>query len=406
MRTLILVLLYQSVFGVFSAFAREPSEVWKIQLAMLERQGGTAEVSPFGDAVRFWEKVYGEWTGKEGVIHDAKDLRRIYRRVKTSERERARLEVREQLLKLHRLEKLLDQTPPSEWDRQLWGPSLTASDREVYSLFSEKTPGRFLAASHYRRLRFQQGQLENFQSGIQEGGAYFEEMERIFIEHRIPWEITRLPLVESSFNLKARSKVGASGVWQFMRATGREFLWIDDEIDERNDPLRASHAAAELLTINFEELGNWPLAVTAYNHGRASLRRISSKYATSDLNDLIVRVRERHFGFASRNFFACLVAAVRIEQRSTIARKKPQPFFQVEMPGAISLEELARWMKWAPRELRALNPALLGSGKRVRIPKGYLLNGPRKTSQSPESAVREFQMKFQKIPSVFRRASL
>jgi len=76
-----------------------------------------------------------------------------------------------------------------------------------------------------------------------------------------------LPHVESSFNPAAYSKVGAQGLWQFMRSTGRRYLHIDSTVDDRLDPFRSTQAAAQLLAYNYHLLGTWPLALTAYNHG-------------------------------------------------------------------------------------------------------------------------------------------
>ena len=82
-----------------------------------------------------------------------------------------------------------------------------------------------------------------------------------------------LPHVESSFNPAAYSKVGAAGLWQFMRSTGRRYMRIDGAVDDRLDPFRSTEAAAQLLAYNYRVLGTWPLALTAYNHGSAGVRR-------------------------------------------------------------------------------------------------------------------------------------
>ena len=101
---------------------------------------------------------------------------------------------------------------------------------------------------------------EKFEQAIKRSGRYLPLMESIFArEYNLPVELTRLPFVESSFNIRARSKVGASGIWQFMRSTGKLFLKINDGVDERNDPIRATEAAAKLLKMNFGSLKSWPL---------------------------------------------------------------------------------------------------------------------------------------------------
>ena len=83
-------------------------------------------------------------------------------------------------------------------------------------------------------------------------------MEQIFEDHNIPKNLTRIAFVESMFNEKAISKVGASGVWQFMPSTAKDFIIVDKYIDERNSPIKATEAAAKLLKANFKLLGSWP----------------------------------------------------------------------------------------------------------------------------------------------------
>ena len=91
-----------------------------------------------------------------------------------------------------------------------------------------------------------------------------------------------LPHVESSFNAAAYSKVGAAGLWQFMRSTGRRYMRVDDAVDERLDPYRSTEAAAQLLAYNYRVLGSWPLALTAYNHGAAGMRRAEGNPCGTD----------------------------------------------------------------------------------------------------------------------------
>src|SRR5690606_8417959 len=100
-------------------------------------------------------------------------------------------------------------------------------------------------------------------------------MEEIFTQLDLPIELTRIPLVESSFNIMAHSKAGAVGVWQFMPLSGKEYMKVDPSIgiDERRSPLKSTIAAARLLKRNLKMTGNWPLAITAYNHGFTGIKR-------------------------------------------------------------------------------------------------------------------------------------
>jgi membrane-bound lytic murein transglycosylase D len=124
----------------------------------------------------------------------------------------------------------------------------------------------------------------------------------------VPAECALLPLVESSYE-NARSSAAAVGVWQFTRSTARDYLRVSGRVDERLDPLKSAQAAAKLLRQNYNSLGSWPLAVTAYNHGRGGMLRAKEAHG-SDLVDIISDYRGPVFGYASMNFYAEFLAAV------------------------------------------------------------------------------------------------
>ena len=169
-------------------------------------------------------------------------------------------------------------------------------------------------ASQKVRIRAQSGMRERFLKAIQVSGKYLATMEDIFREAGLPTVLTRLPHIESSFEINAYSRAHAAGIWQFIPSTGRLFLKIDHTVDQRLDPLLATRAAAKLLKSNHERLKTWPLAVTAYNHGAAGMERAVRKLGTRDISEIIRRYRGRRFGFASRNFYPELLAAIAIEK--------------------------------------------------------------------------------------------
>ena len=143
------------------------------------------------------------------------------------------------------------------------------------------------------RLRTQRGVKEQFLAGLQIAGRYLPEMKRIFREAGLPTDLTYLALVESSFNLRARSPMGAAGIWQFMPETGKKFLRIDDAVDERLDLIASTRAAARLLKQNYQILGSWPLAVTAYNHGtEGMLRHRNHRVAQFDRHDPALQIAD------------------------------------------------------------------------------------------------------------------
>lgn len=163
-------------------------------------------------------------------------------------------------------------------------------------------------------VRVQLGQKDFFVSGLIYSASYLPIMEQEFSDRGLPPELTRLPFVESSFNVKAESKVGASGIWQIMPYTGRQFLTVSGAVDERNSPLKATLVAAELFKQNYRQFRSWPFAITAYNHGGQGLHQAMQKLRSDDLAKLIEKYHAKSFKFASSNFFTCFLAALHAQK--------------------------------------------------------------------------------------------
>lgn len=358
--------------------------------------------------VDFWVRIYSYYGTNQGLIHDAKYVDIIYEIVnldspssRTGERQLKRIKKKwhDLLMTLHHKEKHPE--------------SMNEEEKRVYEMFlNVHEPNKFLNAAHRKRLRFQQGMKENFLAGMKMSGRYLSLMEDVFRKEGLPVELTRLPFVESSFNVRARSKVGASGIWQFMRSTGRLFLKINDAVDERNDPVRATEAAAKLLKGNYESLRTWPLAVTAYNHGRKGMMRAVRKVGSEELEDVVDDYRSRTFGFASSNFFTELLASIEVEKNSEkyfgkVERDKPLKFYEVELPNFIDIKELATFLKLDLDTIRELNPAITDNaygGKRL-LPMGYRLRLPLKDGENPDSSARVFLAGYEQIPAIYKFAN-
>ena len=103
---------------------------------------------------------------------------------------------------------------------------------------------------------------------------YFPMFEEALAKQNVPLEIKYLAIVESALNPKAVSKMGATGLWQFMYQTGKQYgLKIDSYIDERSDPLRASDAAAQYMTNMYKIFGDWDLVLASYNSGAGNVSK-------------------------------------------------------------------------------------------------------------------------------------
>ena len=187
-----------------------------------------------------------------------------------------------------------------------------------------------------------------------------------------------LPLVESSFDYTARSSVGASGIWQFMKSTGKLYMTVNSRVDERLDPLIASRSASRYLANAHKRLKTWPLAVTSYNHGVGGMARAVKQVGSRDLAKIIKKYQGKTFGFASQNFYASFLAACDVyENRSKyfpgLKLDEPVFFDEIILSKNISYSRLRKRTGLSDKEFRKLNPAIL---KRVRsgrstVPKGY-----------------------------------
>lgn len=103
---------------------------------------------------------------------------------------------------------------------------------------------------------------------------YFPIFEDAFAKQNVPLEIKYLAVVESALNPKAVSKMGATGIWQFMYGTGKQYdLKIDSYIDERSDPLKSTLAASEYMTKMFNVFGDWELVLASYNSGPGNVTK-------------------------------------------------------------------------------------------------------------------------------------
>jgi membrane-bound lytic murein transglycosylase D len=229
-------------------------------------------------------------------------------------------------------------------------------------------------------IRWQLGQSDRFIAGIKRSGAYRNHIEFVIREKGLPVELAVLPHVESSYHPGAYSSAAATGMWQFVRATAQRFMQVDYVVDQRLDPYSATYGAMELLEYNFNALGTWPLALTAYNHGANGIARAVRDVGTTDIGKIIAEYRGSRFGFASRNFYPQFLAAMEVERRAdeyygSIELDRAPDFQAYELDAFINVTDLAGTLGISTNALKRDNPALqpsVWSGTK-RIPKGYNL---------------------------------
>lgn len=316
-------------------------------------------------AIHFWTRVYTEVDTESGFLHDSQDLRIVY---DTLPRDR-------DLIERRRGEIVADLKVLATGKRD----GLSSEQQRLLQLWGSKTSSqRFKEAAE--NVRWQLGQSDRYREGLARSGAYRPHIDRVVSEMGLPPELATLPHVESSFHPGAMSSVAATGMWQFMRETGQRFMRVDNLVDERLDPYTSTNAAMKLLKANYEALGTWPLALTAYNHGTNGMARAVRDSGTNDIARIIAEYKGPRFGFASRNFYPQFIAAMEVERNAEKyfghVEKHAAPDFQtVELKAYMDAAVVADALGISLDTLKRNNPALLPAvwNGNKRIPKGFRL---------------------------------
>lgn len=343
--------------------------------------------------VAFWTKVFGEYSELQSAVHSAEYPHKVYAvldfrgdavtmdrfalgKWRSSEEERVKAEIERRLRVVH---------------AKRHSPELlTLDERKIYDLFADiDDDAKFNKAMGTTRA--QRGLFERTRAALETSGKYLPEMERIFRGYGLPLKLTRLPLVESSFNVEAYSKVGAAGLWQFMPSSARIYMRLDNLVDDRRDPWTSTDAAARHLRDDYRALGAWPLALTAYNHGRGGIARGLRETGGTTLPDLIRGYKAKSFGFASKNFYAEFLAAADVERNyqkhfGEVRRRAPLAFDIVETKHYVPYETLRRLCGADDEAFQKLNPAYrpeVIEGK-LYVPPGHLIRVPAGSAKSFE----------------------
>ena len=197
----------------------------------------------------------------------------------------------------------------------------------------------------------------------------------ILKKHEMPEELMVLAMIESGLNPKAYSRANASGMWQFIYSTGKNYgLKRDWYIDERRDPIKATGAACEYLKDLNEQFDNWYLALAAYNCGSGRISRASKLHQTYDFWQMHSLPRE------SRNYIPYYLAAAIIMKDPekygfTIPKVKPFSYEEVVLEHSADLAVLSRVAGIKVKTLRKYNPELRQSATPADNP--YLLKLPK-----------------------------
>lgn len=225
---------------------------------------------------------------------------------------------------------------------------------------------------------FQTVAKEAFKKYLRRSKKYTPMMREILKEYGLPEDLIYLSLVESGYNPHAYSWARAMGLWQFISSTGRLYK-LDRSwwIDERKDPIKSTHAAAQFLRDLYEEFGDWELAMAAYNGGPGRVRRTIKKQGTIDFWKMKLKRQTMDY--------------VPLIMATTIIAKDPEKygFYDIEFEPTVEWDEvqidrclelkvIAREVGCSLKEIQQLNPELL---RRYTPPneKKYVLKVPKGT---------------------------
>jgi len=212
---------------------------------------------------------------------------------------------------------------------------------------------------------------------VERGKTYIPIIKEIFDRYDIPDELVFLPLIESHFDIKARSSAGAAGLWQFMPQTARMYgLTINKWIDERYDVYKSTEAAALYLKDLYGIFEDWSLALASYNTGEGVIIRKINKYGGLNFWDI-----DEYLSKETRNYvpnFLASVAVVReiLENEHFSYSDKKLEVLSVNKP--ISLVYISSLTGISVKTLKELNPHLkkgitppMQGTYNIYLPRGY-----------------------------------
>ncbi len=190
---------------------------------------------------------------------------------------------------------------------------------------------------------------------------YFPLFEQNLDKHNIPLEIKYLAIVESALRPRAKSRVGATGLWQFMFTTGKMYgLDVNSYVDERMDPILATEAACEYLAKLYDLFGDWDLALASYNSGPGNVSKaIRRSGGYTNYWNIRQNLPRETAGYVPA-FLATMYLFEYAEEHGYQPQKPPVPYFAsdtIRVKNTISLEQVSRFTGESMETLQFLNPA-------------------------------------------------
>jgi len=189
---------------------------------------------------------------------------------------------------------------------------------------------------------------------------YFPMFEEHLSKYNVPLEIKYLAIVESALNPKAKSRVGASGLWQFMYPTGKQFnLEVTSYVDERFDPLQATEAACQYLSSLYEIFGDWSMVLASYNAGPGNVSKAIRRSGGSQ-NYWNIR---RNLPRETANYVPAFLATMYIyeykKEHGLQPKKAPVTYFEtdtVRVKKQLNFQQISDLLDVSVEQIKFLNP--------------------------------------------------
>lgn len=373
-------------------------------------------VTPFfNESTSFWFDIYANYTSDYVVIHDRQNPSIIYKVLDFTDLHNTHLPIN--IVQNLRRTTVSDEIAAIRSGLQGLAENKTSGGTQTEAILralsrsgqhppAEPALAREFWQKKIDNIRSQTGQRDFIKQGLSNYLPFKNYIDNIFESFDLPRELIAIAFLESSFNTEATSKVGASGIWQFMSRTGRHFLDIDRYRDDRRNTLIATVAALHLLRENYRSLNSWDLAIVAYNSGTRHLLNAKRQLGIENLTleDYFTHYHHPQIGFASRSFYSSFLAL-------TYVLKHKSQIFNMDkvrsLPGRREVDSdnlsiyvslcsfrpswLFSQMKNSSPEIRFLNRHLLSDSR--TFPRGTLI-----VSDRPLTDRRYFPVQFEHLP--------
>jgi membrane-bound lytic murein transglycosylase D len=219
---------------------------------------------------------------------------------------------------------------------------------------------------------------------MERSGKYAPMIRAELRRRGMPEDLLYLAFIESGFTPRAYSSAAASGIWQFIAETGRNYgLEVNSEVDERRDPLKSTAAALDYLQELYDEFGSWYLAAAAYNSGENRIARVlRERTGSAEGSDSLFWEIAPYLPKETRNYVPLMLAAGYINKQpeahgfTNVEYQSPLQFEVAWVPGGTPLSVVAKAAGVTDSAVKDLNPHLMQGrtpakrGWAVRIPSG------------------------------------